>query len=275
MYIARNRKVDIIELIGGETTIRDDFFLLLKTAKKLKIPERIIATNGSMFSDIDFARKAILAGLNVIIFSVHGHNPGLHDYLTRVPGSFKQLAQGIKNLRKLGFEHINGNTTVVKQNMKNLIDIAKFYVKNKIRFVEFIFVDPSIGGAYNNFYEQVPKISQASKYIKEALDYGLKYGYDRWKVRYVPLCYFTKYLNQISELNEVKLFFTKHIGPDFVDENVSMSRQLLGRKKTKRCKGCKLAHLCEGIWVEYLKHYGDKELKPVKKIKKDLKIEYK
>ena len=34
-------------------------------------------------------------------------------------------------------------------------------------------------------------------------------------------------------------------------------------EKTKKCKGCKLFNQCEGIWKEYLKHYGDKELKPV------------
>lgn len=274
IYLAKGKKIDILELIGGEATIRDDFFKLISTAKKLKIPERIIATNGRMFSDINFARKAIEAGLNVIIFSVHGPNSEIHDKLTQAPGSWEQLNQGIKNLRKLGFKNINGNTTVVKQNMKYLLDIAKFYVKNKIRFVEFIFVDPNVGGAFNNFYELVPKISIASKYMKQALDYGLKHGYDRWKVRYVPLCYFKDYLNQISELNEIALFHTAHLAPDFVDENVSKSRQLGARRKTERCKGCKLYNLCEGLWIEYLKHYGDSELKPVKRIKK-IKIEYK
>jgi len=28
--------------------------------------------------------------------------------------------------------------------------------------------------------------------------------------------------------------------------------------------GCKLYNTCEGIWKEYLKNYGDKELKPIK-----------
>jgi len=40
---------------------------------------------------------------------------------------------------------------------------------------------------------------------------------------------------------------------------------VVGRAKTKRCEGCNLYDRCEGIWKEYLKYYGDKELLPVHK----------
>ncbi|PIU75150.1 MAG: hypothetical protein COS76_02280, partial [Candidatus Portnoybacteria bacterium CG06_land_8_20_14_3_00_39_12] len=84
-----------------------------------------------------------------------------------------------------------------------------------------------------------------------------------WDIRYVPLCYFQNYLNQISELQEVRIFQTEHIAPDFYDPDVEKNRAEVGRAKTKRCQGCKLYQKCEGIWKEYLKHYGDKELKKV------------
>ena len=264
IYIASKEKIDILELIGGETTIRSDFLEIISFAKKLGIKEVIIATNGRMFSDKRFAENTIKAGLDSVIFSIHGHNAKIHDLLTQAQGSFDEMQRGLKNFIDLGFKSINGNTTVVKQNMKYIPDIARFHVKNMIKNVEYIFVDPNYGGAFNRFEECVPKISEAAVYMKKAIDIGKKAGYEQWKVRYVPLCYFTDYLDHISEINERKLFFVKHWAPDFKNEDVLNSRVVAGRQKTDRCAGCKLYKLCEGIWVEYLKRYGDSELKAVR-----------
>ncbi|MEW6012984.1 MAG: radical SAM protein [Elusimicrobiota bacterium] len=265
IYLAtKKEKIDIIEFIGGETTIRDDFFKIISTAKKLNIPDIVIATNGRMFSDINFAQKALEKGLSTVIFSIHGPDSKTHDLLTRSKGSFLELMKGIENLKKIGFNNINANTTIVKQNFKKLPQIAKLHVKLQIKNVEYIFVDPQYGGANKDFSNMVPKISIASKYMRKALDIGREAGYYQWKVRYVPLCYFTDYLDQISEINEAKLFLSKHWAPDFVNEDVVKSRKKYAREKTKRCKGCKLFKLCEGIWKEYIKNYGDKELNPIK-----------
>jgi hypothetical protein len=86
-------------------------------------------------------------------------------------------------------------------------------------------------------------------------------------VRYVPLCHFTDYLDQISEIREVELFRTRHWAPDFKNEDVGPSRQAAGRRKTERCRGCALYDRCEGLWVEYLKRYGDEELAAVEALK--------
>ncbi|MCX7647422.1 MAG: radical SAM protein [Elusimicrobiales bacterium] len=265
IYLAtKKEKIDIIEFIGGETTIRDDFLKIISTAKKLNIPDIVIATNGRMFSDINFAQKALEKGLSTVIFSIHGPDSKTHDLLTRSKGSFLELMKGIENLKKIGFNNINANTTIVKQNFKKLPQIAKLHVKLQIKNVEYIFVDPQYGGANKDFEQMVPKISIASKYMRKALDIGRKAGYYQWKVRYVPLCYFTEYLDQISEINEAKLFHSKHWAPDFVNEDVVKSRKKYAREKTERCKGCKLFKICEGIWKEYIKNYGDKELNPIK-----------
>lgn len=264
IYACSKKKVEILELIGGEVSIRDDFFLLLSVAKKVGIKETVIATNGRMFSDFSFAKKAIDSGLGAIIFSVHGSYAYLHDKLTRAPGSFSQLKMGIENFKKLKFLKINGNTTVVKQNMRDIPKIADFYISKGIRNVEYIFVDPNYGGAKNNFEKYVPKISNAALFMKKALDKGIKAGLNQWKARYVPLCHFKGYFDHISEINERKLFFVKHSAPDFKNEDVLSSRRNFARKKTDICNGCDVYQLCEGIWVEYINRYGDGELKPIK-----------
>ena len=162
VYQARNKGAEILEIIGGEATIRKDFSRIAALAKKLGIAEVVCATNGRVFSDLGRAREIVEAGVDALIFSVHGSTPAAHDALTRSPGSFRELCRGLENLKKLGFLKINGNTTVVKSNMRRLGDIAGFYLKHEIINVEYIFVDPNYGGANNDFFELVPRISKAA-----------------------------------------------------------------------------------------------------------------
>lgn len=261
---AARRGADIIELIGGEATIRPDFAGVVAAAKKLGVGEVVCATNGRVFSDPAAAKRIIASGIDALIFSVHGPDARVHDALTRAPGSFAQLEKGLAVLAGLGFRKVYGNTAVVKQNMASLPRLAEFYAARAVRNVEFIFVDPNYGGALLDFDGLVPRISRAAPYMRRALAIGRRAGLGEWKARYVPLCHFTGCLRQVSEINERRLYRTEHWAPDFVNEDAVASRAAVGRAKTSRCRGCALYGKCEGIWVEYLKRFGDSELKPVK-----------
>jgi len=132
--------------------------------------------------------------------------------------------------------------------------------------VEYIFVDPNYGGAMSEFDELVPRISLAAPWMRKALAIGRDAGFRQWKVRYVPLCHFKGYFDQISEMNERRLFSTQHWAPDFKNTDAIVSRQQVARRKTERCLGCAAYKICEGIWNEYLRRFGDKELKPLKSL---------
>lgn len=266
IYLAKASAVDILEIIGGESTIRRDFRLLVSTAKKIGIKEVICATNGRAFANMEYARSIVLSGLDALIFSLHGASASVHDYLTMSKGSFEELIRGIDNMKALGFNKLYGNTTVVHQNLSDLPKIAEIYARYEFTNVEYIFVDPTYGGANSNFYELVPKISEAALYMKQAIDIGVKYGFNQWKVRYVPLCYFSDYLNHISEINEKKLYISEHWAQDFYNSDSVASRAEISRAKTKKCFNCKLFNDCEGIWKVYLEKYGDMEFKPLCKL---------
>ena len=263
MVKARDLGIEYLELIGGETTIRGDFIPLIGAAKKLGFKDIVVVTNGRMLSYLSFAKDTIKGGITDIIFSIHGPDASLHDALTFAPGAFEQLLRAIANVRSLGLKRIFANTTVVKQNMARLPEIGKLFIQLNIPHAEFIFVDPTYGGAYTNFQGLVPRISEAAPYLRKTLDLGRQWGTRDWCVRYVPLCYFEGYLDQVSEIREVQLFHTRHWAPDFKNEDVGPSRRAIGRAKTKRCEGCQLNSDCEGLWTKYLNQYGDAELKPI------------
>jgi radical SAM protein with 4Fe4S-binding SPASM domain len=62
---------------------------------------------------------------------------------------------------------------------------------------------------------------------------------------------------------EVATFQTKHIAPDFTNEDVSLWRQNTWRVKPEKCKRCSLYDKCEGIWVNYYERVWDMELLPM------------
>lgn len=260
--LVRKKGFTYLEFIGGEPTIRADITDLIKFARQLKFKNIVMATNGRLFAYKEFARKIIQAGLTDLIFSIHGHQAESHDFLTQSKGSFQQIIQGIKNVQALGLKRLGTNTTIVKQNYRSLKEIGQLILKLGFRNSEFIFVDPTYGAAHDHFLKFVPKISQAVPYIRRCLDLGRgKAGH--WTIRYVPLCYFVDYLDQISELQESATFHTQHLAPDFINLDVENSRKRVARAKTKRCEACRFYDQCEGIWKEYLKYYGDKEFKPM------------
>lgn len=263
MLEAKQRGATYLELIGGELSLRSDLEELIKFASHLNFTTILMATNGRRYAYLDFARRVIDAGLTDIIFSIHGSDAKTHDALTKSPGSFDQLMAGLQNFKKLGFQRIGSNTTIVKQNYRHLPRLGQFIYDQGIRNSEFIFVDPSEGGACRNFAKLVPRISQAAPYMRECLGIGREHQVVHWAVRYVPLCYFSDYLDQISELKEAESVRTEHIAPDFKNYDVTASRQKLTRRKTAKCRGCKLFNVCEGLWMEYLKRLGDDELKPM------------
>jgi len=258
---ARKRGCDYVDFLGGEFTIRHDALELVKFAKRLGFETISITTNGRMFSYKKIAKKFIDAGVNSIIFSVHGHNAKLHDFQTRVLGSFEQLMEGIKNIKELGLPLFT-NTTITRLNYKEFPKIAEFLVELGIVNAEFVFVDPT-GNAFDDFYEIVPKISEAAPYIRRGLDVGIKNNIRHWHIRYVPLCYFQGYEDYISELQPA---FEKeeHYGPEFTNLDVDNSRKAIARVKALQCVNCDYVNKCEGVWKVYAEKYGLDELKPIK-----------
>jgi MoaA/NifB/PqqE/SkfB family radical SAM enzyme len=256
---ARRRGSSYLEIIGGEPTLRKDIVEIVSFAKSCGFKTIMFSTNGRMFSYDSFAKKIVKSGLNHTVFSIHGHTEELHDHITGVRGSFKQLIIGVKNVEKLNQE-IGSNTTIIKQNYKFLPEIGNFIFNLGIRNAEFIFVDPTHGAPRNNFDEIVPKISHVAPYLHECLKIGKKTRH--WDARYFPICYLKGYEKQISELKEVKNFITEHIAPDFINPNVEFSRRMVSREKPPKCRSCIHYNICEGLWKEYIKNYGSEELRP-------------
>ncbi|MBS1266537.1 MAG: 7,8-dihydro-6-hydroxymethylpterin dimethyltransferase [Candidatus Woesearchaeota archaeon] len=278
MKKGRENGAHFIDFIGGEPTIRKNLVPLVRYAKDLGFTTIATTTNGRMYSYKEYAKKMVDAGLNSLIFSIHGPNPKVHDYLTRVPGSFDQAIEGIKNIQELGVRNIEINTTIVKPNYKHLPEMAKLFLKLKVWNPNYIFPDPTpVGYAYKYFQEMVPTYTDAMPYVKKAIQIAIDSGKKgQILTQYVPVCFMKGYEKHVGEF-----FFepeTEHHASDFVNENVVEGRKQIGKLKGKQCRKCRFDPVCEGVWKQYGKIVGLHELVPVigKKLrsKKELALEF-
>ncbi|RJO64360.1 MAG: radical SAM protein [Candidatus Omnitrophota bacterium] len=251
-----------LNLIGGEPTIRKDICELIAYGKKIGFKKVRISTNGRMLAYDDFARQLIKSGVSEIDFSLHGHSPKVHDYLTDTAGSFQQLVKGIENLKKLGFNQIGTNTTITKQNYKYLPSIGKILLAYQIKRAEFMYI---ITKNESIFKSLTPRISEAAPYIVRALDKGQGLGFS-WCLLNPPVgCYFHKYFKNNSirygdSRNEEN--FLPHSSVTKYREYYAVSKnKIITYVKVKECQNCPVSSNCWGIWQEYLRKYGQKEFK--------------
>lgn len=255
---SRKRCTGVV-LTGGEVTIRNDFFEIIKLTKNLGYEIIQVQTNGRMFSSSAFCKTAISLGVTEVGPALHGYFEEQHDYLTRAPGSFRQTVQGIKNLKSLGMPVLT-NTVVVKQNYKDLPQIAELLVELDVDQFQFAFVHP-MGNAWANFKEIVPSMSQARPYLHKGLQVGVDAG-KTVMTEAVPYCLMEGYETYIAERimpeTEVKGIAYQNI------EDFTNQRKIYGKTKFPQCKNCKYDSICEGPWKEYPEKRGNKEFIPVK-----------
>ncbi len=246
-----------VVLTGGEVSIREDFFELIRHAKELGFEEIQVQTNGRRFYYRDFCEKAIAAGLTEFAPAIHGHIAELHDFLTQAPGSFVQTRQAIKNMVELGVPVIT-NTVVVKPNYRYLPEIAEMLVELGVSQYQFAFMH-GMGNAMKNFEQMMPSVSLAAPYIHKGLQVGIDAGM-KVMAEAMPYCMMKGYERYVSELyipdTEVRL-------PDSVDPDFARTRKESGKMKFPQCSECRYELICEGPWKEYPERMGSDEFVPV------------
>ncbi|MFH2028324.1 MAG: radical SAM protein [Nanoarchaeota archaeon] len=247
-----------VVLTGGEVTIREDFFDIVKLAKEIGYNHIQIQTNGRMFSSLDFCKKAIESGANEFSPALHGYCAEQHDFLTNAKGSFNQTVKGIMNLKKLGQKVIT-NTVVVKPNYRNCEDIAKLLVKLGVDQYQLAFVHP-MGNAWKNFDSIVPVISLAAPFIHKGLDVGIKAGVS-CMAEAMPYCMMKGYEEYVAER---VIPDTEIRGKQFQNtDDFTTQRKVAGKAKFEQCKGCKYDSVCEGPWKEYNDRFNNDEFKMI------------
>jgi uncharacterized radical SAM superfamily Fe-S cluster-containing enzyme len=122
---------DALQFSGGEPTIRNDLFDLIRKAKELGIHHVEVNTNGVRISqDPEYAKQLKAAGVSTIYLQFDGLTPDVYKFI-RGLDLLEMKMKAIENLRAAGYNSIVLVVTLVKGvNDSQLGDIIKFAAKN-------------------------------------------------------------------------------------------------------------------------------------------------
>ncbi|MBS1266473.1 MAG: 7,8-dihydro-6-hydroxymethylpterin dimethyltransferase [Candidatus Woesearchaeota archaeon] len=254
---ANEKNIPNLGFGGGEPTIRKDLIEILEFAKKFEFRVIRIQTNGQMLSYENYVDKILDAGANFFIISIHGHTAKLHDYLTRVKGSFEKCIKAIANLKKRDIS-IQINIVINKHNYKVLPQITNFFMKKGIS--KFCFVYPTYeGNAKENFEEIGVKMTEVAPYLRESLDMLDEKGMDKNICLNITQCVLNPEGKNIYSI--VKKFDTVVSTPSGTDNIDDANKEHF--VKIDACKKCVYNLECMGLWKNYVNLFGTDEIKPV------------
>ena len=124
---------------GREPTLYPRLIDLIKIARKTGYKAIQIKSNGRMFYYFDFAEKMVETGLTELVIPIYSSQAKIHDRITRIPGSFLQTIEGIKNINIISEKLYPFKQVVVYAQMTcyddNKSKLIKFLEENKIRVI--------------------------------------------------------------------------------------------------------------------------------------------
>lgn len=269
------------DITGGEPTIHREIVDIVRYGlDELGLRARIITLGQFLLRPMGKGRKLLLdelleAGLDDFLLSVHAVDPALFQETTGE--SFEKLSQVMDVLDARGFSY-GSNTLVYQHNYRHLPEIAQHLIRRRVRISNFIVMntyfrwneDQRMLGVQARYREVKPYLEHAARILEDA---GVAVN-----VRYGPLCAYrglekhfvgvlgveldpyewrtTLRTGQVKEHRSVAEYL-EHQRAQLADAG-SMFTKSYGRK----CEGCAVRPICDGVDVKYAAQYGWDEFDP-------------
>lgn len=255
---ARRHGFASLVLTGGEPTLRRDLPLILSAARDLGFSLHL-QTNGRRFADPAYAARLAPFGLSYVV-ALHGESAALHDAITRAPGSFEQTVAGLRNLAALG-QRVYVKVVLSRLNAGHATAIVGQASSLGASLVNVAFPH-ALGEARRAFDEVVPRYADVVPDLLEALhryagvlDLGLEA---------VPFCLVPGYESHVTDQPfRDACVPVEHRQLDQDEARDWQAARAEMKAKPDTCRACRHDARCQGVWREYLEHFGGAELVPV------------
>jgi len=244
-----------VRIGGGEPTIRKDLPNLIELAKKSRVKNISIQTNGYMLSYDEYLEKIVRSGLNKVRLSFRASDSNSYRLITRVDNSFEYVDRALKNIKKFKLKTIV-DIVLLRNILDKLEDIIDFLSMKGIKDIN-IWSLWYEGRAVKNTDTISYLFSDASELLKRIV---IKYKKLRIKIMYFPLCVLGKELIKYywNPADEECIVVTP-------SETFELNAEgFMNISRLKKCNMCKYNKRCIGISKEYIDIFGDKEIKPLK-----------
>lgn len=231
-------KSKLIKIGNNEPLNHPNIISIIEFSRNTGYKKILIQTSGVRFSNLEFTKKIINAGLTHVELPIYGACAKTHDKIVRLKGSFNLMMQAINNLKKFHID-IKLHTLLLKQNLEEVCVMRRKF--NDI-VVRFPFPDP---GSPSDYKKICVKLSDIPLEVRK----GVKLK--------IP-CILNKESSDtvLPESGEIKL------KPDSPDKIVRSESCVDRKAKLPKCKSCHFFKHCDGIYPLYLEIYGDGEFNP-------------
>lgn len=288
--------MEIVEFTGGEPTLREDIIELANYAKSLGFKSLSMISNGILLENNSFSEELIKAGIDDYLITILGPNSDVHDYLTKINGSFEKAINSIRILKRKGMR-VRTNTIITKVNHNKLDGLFKILLDEDIDVANLILFNPIIEAKDTDTQLWV-KYTDVVPEIKNIIN---KYGnrLKKLRIRYIPFCLMLGYEKYITNMPQIQYdqdewnylvrtrvkygilikYLAMVIGIIFLSkqrrypntswnitkhEGIKKFLELKNKVKGPQCRTCSHKIICDGLWKEYAKYYGFNELKTIR-----------
>lgn len=272
---------DAVFVTGGEPLIHPEIVEILEGISK-RGAYSCATVFGVTLEDEEFCRRILRTGINRLAIPMYGSEDKIHDFVTKVNGSFRSLHRGIENALEIRKE-VNARTKIeirtlaCKANYMDIPNIVKHVISNFDINIFGISGLQVSARALKWEKDAVIRIKEVAPPVREALKI-LKANLVKTVLTNLPLCilgseYEEFYTGKISERangqpdsekTRIKVGLFPHIGyGPWMTEADGIERKSTSKKKGEQCKDCYFYGQCSGIDRRYADRFGFDDLIPM------------
>lgn len=156
--------IRLVDLFGGEVTLRKDLFELLDHVRWLGMDSMFITTG--YYVTPAYARKLADAGVKRVVVSIDGSRPEIHDDIRQLDGLHDRAVRAMKALAKVPDIETFASTVILEQNLWDLPDLIKLTGRIGLRKHEFFL---PISGPVSSTLPRWPDADQMGAFFNEIL----------------------------------------------------------------------------------------------------------
>ncbi len=265
-------KKQFVDLMGGEPTIYPNILEIVQFCKEIGLAATCI-THGLHLDKRGKVERFKDAGIHDFLMSVHGVDGVVDDILRVGKDNHKRQLKALINLRDLNIP-VRFNVTMIKENKKQLLKIAKLCNKMGGTVINFITFNPYFEWkGCENIPFQV-KHSEISSYLKETIDFCNDNGVEA-NVRYMPLCMMKGYEKHLyngfqlpydpHEWDYNSWYDRGHYGQpnaEWYEEASRKQRLRYDYLYVRPCLRCSVKNICDGFHRQYIERWDESEASP-------------
>lgn len=253
----RARGIASLWIGGGEPTLRDDLFALVKTARSLGYARVLVQTNGMRLAYAAYADALVAAGVTDVSVNVKSHRAETHDRLSRADGCHALLVDALRGLATRGVP-VSADVLLARSTIVDLAELVPFYASFGVkRFVLWLLSGADVND--RDVVDEVPRMADLIPHLARAAEAARAANVALVSL-HTPPCTLPPALRPLFEpASSLDLVV---VGPDARAFPLEES-PFEGGAYVATCAECSERPRCGGPRADYLRIHGDREFSAI------------